>query len=533
MCWSLQPRIVIGGLCWLLMTLLGSTWSAFPEDNPFESGPVLKPTGQVDTFVFGRLKQLGIQPAHLCSDAVFVRRAYLDVIGTLPTEPETRTFLSDTNPNKRRNLIDQLLARDEFADYWAMQWSDVLRVKSEFPINLWPNAVQAYHRWIRTSLQENVPYDRFARGLLTASGSNFRVPQVNFYRAVQSKDPQTLAQAAALTFMGVRAESWPKERWSNMAAFFSKVGYKSTSEWKEEIVFFDPWKTNGQAGAQPPRVLTFPDGTKARLAPEQDPREAFADWLVNAKNPWFARAIVNRVWAWLLGRGIIEPPDDIGADKPPSNPALLAYLERELVASHYNLKHLYRLILNSQTYQLSCVPGTDRTEAAANFAAYPLRRLDAEVLIDALDQITGTSEAYSSAIPEPFTFIPEDRRTIELADASITSSFLETFGRPPRDTGLLSERNNRPTAAQRLDLLNASLIQNKLQQSARLQLLLQQAANPRELVNRIYLVTLSRFPTAAEAKVAAAYFQSAGNRRAGAVDLAWALVNSAEFLYRH
>ncbi len=517
----------------LLTTLLWAATADAAEDGVFEGGPVIKPSSQVDILVFGRLKQLGIEPANLCSDAVFVRRAYLDVIGTLPTEQEANAFLSESNPNKRRALIEQLLTRDEFADYWAMQWSDVLRVKSEFPINLWPNAVQAYHRWIRTRLAENTPYDRFARDLLTASGSNFRVPQVNFYRAVQSKDPQTLAQTVALTFMGVRAESWPKERWSDLAGFFSEVGYKSTSEWKEEIVFFDPWKTNTQAGAESSRVLLFPDGTKARLAPDQDPREIFADWLVRPKNPWFARAIVNRVWAWLFGRGIVEPPDDIRLDNPPSNPALLAYLERELVASHYDLKQLYRLILDSQTYQLSCIPKTDRPEAAVNFAAYPLRRLDAEVLIDALDQITGAHEAYSSAIPEPFTFIPEDQRTIELADASITSSFLETFGRPPRDTGLASERNNHSSAAQRLGLLNASQTQNKIQQSARLQTLIQQTSDPRALANRIYLVTLSRPPTPAEAKVAVAYFQSAGNRRAGAVDLEWALVNSAEFLYRH
>ena len=190
--------------------------------------------GQIDELVFGRLKQLGIQPAHLCSDAVFVRRAYLDVIGTLPTVQEVRAFLSDRNPNKRSILIDRLLEREEFADYWAMKWSDLLRVKSEFPINLWPNAVQAYHRWIRTSIRENMPYDRFVREMLTASGSNFRVPPVNFYRAVQSKEPQALAQAVALTFMGVRPErrtgvSTSQERWSQMAVFFSRIGYKSTA----------------------------------------------------------------------------------------------------------------------------------------------------------------------------------------------------------------------------------------------------------------------------------------------------------------
>ncbi len=214
-----------------------------------------------------------------------------------------------------------------------MKWCDLLRVKSEFPINLWPNAVQAYHRWIRTCVKENMPYDRFVRELLTASGSNFRKPQVNFYRAVQSREPQAVAQAVALTFMGVRPASWPKERWSGMAAFFSQIAYKPTLEWKEEIVLFDLEKAATEAAAKTLQTAAFPDGTPAKLSPGQDPREAFADWLLAPKNPWFARNMANRVWFWLLGRGIVDPPDDMRPDNPPSNPELLAYLEQELVAS--------------------------------------------------------------------------------------------------------------------------------------------------------------------------------------------------------
>jgi hypothetical protein len=210
------------------------------------------------------------------------------------------------------------------------------------------------------------------------------------------------------------------------------------------------------------------------------------------------------------------------------------YLEKELVAAHYDLKHVYRLILNSQTYQLSSLTRADDPKAEANFAFYPLRRLEAEVLIDAFCQITGTTEQYSSPIPEPFTFIPEDLRSIALADASITSAFLEKFGRSPRDTGLESERNNRPTAAQRLHLLNSSHIQRKIEQSTKLQVLLQNKGKPRDTIDGVYLTTLSRFPTEEEQKTVGAYFQSAGgNRRAAANDLVWALINSAEFLYRH
>jgi hypothetical protein len=494
--------------------------------SPFEGPPVGAPRNKVDELVLGRLKQAGIEPARLTSDAVFVRRAYLDVIGTLPTAQEARAFLQDESPAKRSALIDQLLAREEFADYWAMKWGDLLRVKSEFPINLWPNAVQAYHRFIRTSLAENMTYDRFARELLTSSGSNFRVPQVNFYRAVQAKDPPAIARAVALTLMGTRTESWPQERVSGMAAFFAQIRYKPTGEWKEEIVLFDPEKAAVSA--------VFPDGTPARVLPGQDPREVFADWLISPKNPWFARNIVNRAWSWLLGRGIIHEPDDIRPDNPASQPELLAFLEKELVSARYDLKHVYRLILNSQVYQLSSLPRTTRAEAAASFAFYPLRRLDAEVLIDAICQVTGTTEQYSSPIPEPFTFIPENQRSIALADASITSAFLETFGRSPRDSGRESERNNRPTADQRLHLLNSSHIQQKIQQSPTLRALVPPGGKPRETIDALYLTILSRFPTDEEEKLAQAYVQATpGNRAPAVADVVWALINSAEFLYRH
>jgi hypothetical protein len=510
----------------LIITTLGPA-AAQMAQSVFESPAVAAPRGAIDKLVFARLKSLGIQPARPCSDAVFIRRAYLDVIGTLPDKQEVKAFLSSRDPNKRRALIDRLLAREEFADYWAMKWCDLLRVKSEFPINLWPNAVQAIHRWIRTSIKENMPYDRFVREMLTASGSNFRDPQVNFYRAVRSKEPKALAQAVALTFMGARAEKWPEDRLAGMASFFSQIEYKHTDEWKEEIVIFHP------ADALPHAV--FPDGQKARLLPDRDPRAVFADWLISPKNPWFARNIANRVWSWLLGRGIIHEPDDIRPDNPPGNPELLAYLEKELIASRYDLKRLYRLILNSETYQLSSIPASDKAPEENSFAGYRIRRLEAEVLIDALDQITGTSEQYSSAIPEPYAYIPENQRSIALADASITSPFFETFGRPPRDTGLESERNNSPTAAQQLHMLNSSHIQRKIAQGANLAALFKiSGGNRREFANDLYLTILSRYPTEAELKIIAAYHQSfAGNKRDALIDIVWALINSPEFLCRH
>ncbi|HLB73987.1 MAG TPA: DUF1553 domain-containing protein [Sedimentisphaerales bacterium] len=518
----------------VFLTALLATAAAAAVQEPFESRPAPVPESEIDKLVFAKLEQLGIEPANMCSDSVFVRRVYLDVIGTLPTAEEARKFITDETANKRARLIDHLLDREEFADYWAMKWSELLRVKAEFPINLWPNAAQAYHRWIHSSIKQNMPYDKFVREMLTATGSNFRAPQVNFYRAMQNKNPQTIAQMVALSFMGVRTANWPEDRLAGMSAFFSQISYKTTGEWKEEIVCFDADKEPDPNAPKLPARPVFPDGIRASVISNKDPREIFADWLINPKNEWFTRNIANRVWSWLLGRGIIHEPDDIRPDNPASNPELLTYLESELISANYDLKRLYRLILNSNTYQLSSIPASDKPEAEAQFAFYLLRRLEAEVLIDALNQITGSTDKYSSAVPEPFTFIPEEQRAIQLADGSITSSFLEMFGRPPRDTGLESERSNRPTADQSLHMLNSSHIQRKIEQGPKLRSLLRGSQTAAEIINGIYLTIVSRFPTEDECKTMAAYAGPDRTRRREAVmDLIWALVNSAEFLYRH
>ena len=313
----------------VFLAVAGGAATSEMAPNVFESPAPLTPVSQLDEIVFAKLSSLDIRPV-LCSDAVFVRRAYLDVIGTLPTAKEAREFIEDpVTKSKRRALIDRLLERDEFADYWAMKWGDILRIKAEFPVNLWPNAAQAYHRWVRSSIAENKPYDKFVREMLTSSGSNFRVGPVNFYRAIQNRTPEGIATAVALTFMGSRAESWPKDRLPGMAVFFSQIGYKPTSEWKEENVFWDPLHSSAVAGnsaagqaaintsgkaadkapdkateastvppaTSGPQTAVFPDGTRIQLPPNRDPREVFADWLISPKNPWFTRSIVNRVWA--------------------------------------------------------------------------------------------------------------------------------------------------------------------------------------------------------------------------------------------
>jgi hypothetical protein len=389
--------------------------------------------------------------------------------------------------------------------------------------------VQAYHRWIHEALRENMPYDQFARTLLTSSGSDFYNPPVNFYRAVQGRgDPAATAAAVALTFMGTRLSTWPDDKRKNMAVFFSRMVFKKTDEWKEEIVEQDPAPTT-------PLKATFPDGSMALIPADKDPREVFADWLLKPDNPWFARAIVNRMWYWFLGRGIIHEPDDIRPDNPPVNPELLSYLEKELVASHYDLHHIYRLILNSRTYQQSSIWRNPSPDAERLFAYYPVRRLDAEVLIDALGYLGGAGEGYTSIIPEPFTFIPPTNRTIDLADGSISSHFLELFGRPSRDTGLESERNSQPTDDQELFMLNSSDVQRKIERSPALHTIQTLGRGDANYITTwTYMTILSRYPTPGELAAAQSYFRGKGLGPTQAdQDLAWALVNTKEFLYRH
>lgn len=500
---------------------------------PFETASKFAPPTQIDLLVGAQLRQLGIVPAPPCSDAVFVRRVYLDLTGRPPTGVEARRFISDTNPQKRVALVEMLLATDEFTDYWAMHWADVLRIKAEFPINLWPNAAQAYHRWLWQMLRTNLPYDRLARALLTASGSNFRVPPVNFYRAVQARTPSALAGAVALTFMGMRPDRLPLDTLNGLASFFENVGYKQTGEWKEEIVFFNPDPTMGSSYGKFPRRARFPDGTETILTGETDPRQVFADWLVSPTNRWFARCAVNRVWAWLMGRGIIHEPDDIRPDNPPTNPELIQYLESEFIGSGFDLRHLIRLIACSQTYQRSFIARADPERAETYFAVYPLRRLEAEVLIDAINQVTGSTEKYVSPIPEPFTHVPEGERAVRLPDASITSAFLELFARSPRDTGLMSERITPLTAAQRLHMLNSSHIRLKIESSKLVSTMTRSELPWPEAVLAAYMEVLNRPPTPTELSQATRLLTDSASRREAAVDLVWALLNTIEFMYRH
>lgn len=503
---------------------------------------------KIDQLVTAKLDELGIPSSDLCSDAVFLRRVYLDMIGTLPTAKESRQFLASNKANKRTVLIDELFDRPEFADYWALKWCDILRVKAEFPSKLWPNAVQAYYRWVRTSLFNNMPYDQFAEALLTSSGSNFRVAPVNFYRAMPKREPKEIAGIVALTFMGMRVDHWSEEKIMGMAAFFGQIGYKGTAEWKEEIVYHDPSITFFYPEGTKPVEAVLPNGSPVKFAPYTDPRTVFSAWLLDSKT--FSDNIVNRIWYWLLGRGIIHEPDDIREDNPAQNGALIAYLSKELVDHDYDLRHIYRIILNSKTYQRSSVHNEGNLSDKSNFSHYYVRRLGAEVLVDAICQITKTTESYSSDIPEPFTFIPKNKRSITLSDGSITSPFLDLYGRPPRDTGYEAERNNIPSSAQKLHLLNSTHIQTKILNNKVLLGMTQKRGqgrrkskkqnmqitweDPDKVIERMYLTILSRYPADQEANLALDYIRESGlSRYEASVDLVWALLNTKEFVFKH
>ncbi len=494
------------------------------------------PQNRVDGPVFARLDADGFSPSPLCTDEVFIRRAFLDVTGTLPEPQQVRDFLQSEDRDKREQLIDFLLETPEFSDYAALHWCDRLRVKAEFPANLWPNAVQAYHRWIRDAFRNHMPYDEFVRALLTGSGSNFRDAPANFYRPFQERTPRRFLENVILLFAGMRLEhsGWNEEELLGMQAFFSKIGFKGTAEWKEEVVFFDPQKQFLHPETGEPVVPALPGNGPVDLGRFDDPRAAFADWLTAPDNPWFARNAVNRIWYRLLGRGIVHEVDDVRADNPPWSGELLDCLAGELVDSGYDIRHIYRLILNSATYQLSSVPTPGNRADETGFSRYRVRRLDAEVLIDAICRITGTAEDYSSAIPEPFTFIPGDVRSIQLADGSIKSSFLELFGRPGRDTPYASDRNNDLSTFQALHLLNSSHILDKISSSSRLRRFTYRYRDLPDRIEQLYLDILSRPPTDYEEAVARDYFRHSGlDETAAAADLAWALMNSAEFILKH
>ena len=506
----------------------------------------LLPATPIDKILVENWEKNSLAMPAVASDEVFFRRAMLNVTGRIPSVKEVTNFLKNKDKDKRKKLIDTLLDSDGYVNVMTMRFADMLRIKSEFPINLWPNAVQAYHRQIYGDLKKDRSYKEMAKDMLTSSGSNFRFPYANFFRGSANRQPEGLAKVAALTFMGIRTEKMKEEDLKKFTAFFSRIRYKSTAEWKEEIVYTDPLPCTVKART--------PDGENFTIdSPLEDPREVFAQWLLSDDNPYFARAFVNRLWHYYFGRGLIHPADDMplvpvskfkrffGTEEENCvNTELLEYLADEFRKSGYSIKHISRLILNSKAYQAPSVPlkKENYEKEVKYFATYPPRRMEAEIIVDMLGTTIGMRERYMSVIPEPFTYIPSGRPTVLIDDGSITSGLLDKFGRPSRDSGELSERKNIATDAQRLYLMNSSRLYNATRNYGQ-NVSRWTKKNPSAGINEIYLRLLSRYPLKKEKEILLKKLPPSRSRHFNNTytkfcqDLVWALVNTKEFLYYH
>jgi hypothetical protein len=443
-----------------------------------------------------------------CSDEIFLRRAYLTVTGALPTPSECVDFFEDSNPNKREVLIDRLIKSELGLKYMQMRWGDILRIKSEFPSNLWPNGVQAYNRWIYEQLMNNVPYDKMVRGLLLSSGSNFRAPAANFYRGFQKRSSRNFYDNINLLFLGNR------ECDDNGNICFSQIKFKSTKEWKEEIVYLDIHKK------VPYQDIELEDGTMFKLRADSDWREPYVNWLTSDRNRRFAEVMANRMWFWVFGRGIVHEPDNWTEENRPVDPELLNSLTDYFIASKYDMQALLKRILLSEQFN-----------SVDDFVP---QRLPAEVIVDALASVTGVWSTYTSRVPEPFTFYPPRTRATHLGDATVSSSELELFGKVSRDVSLESQRNNGITSRQLLYLMNSSELESRIRKSQILQRIYVNSANIEQLADSITLLVLSRRATADEVAMYSDYM--AKNElplMEVAIDIMWMQLNSNEFLYNH
>lgn len=443
-----------------------------------------------------------------CSDEIFLRRAYLTVTGALPTPSECVEFFEDSNPNKREVLIDRLIKSELGLKYMQMRWGDILRIKSEFPSNLWPNGVQAYNRWIYEQLMNNVPYDKMVRSLLLSSGSNFRAPAANFYRGFQKRSSRNFYDNINLLFLGNR------ECDDNGNICFSQIKFKSTKEWKEEIVYLDIHKK------VPYQDIELEDGTMFKLRADSDWREPYVNWLTSDRNRRFAEVMANRMWFWVFGRGIVHEPDNWTEENRPVDPELLNSLTDYFIASKYDMQALLKRILLSEQFN-----------SVDDFVP---QRLPAEVIVDALASVTGVWSTYTSRVPEPFTFYPPRTRATHLGDATVSSSELELFGKVSRDVSLESQRNNGITSRQLLYLMNSSELEGRIRRSQILQRIYVNSANIEQLADSITLLVLSRRATADEVAMYSDYM--AKNElplMEVAIDIMWMQLNSNEFLYNH
>jgi hypothetical protein len=503
-----------------------------PRPDAPDPYPVLPTHNKIDEFAWSKLKTMGIVPSELCEDTVFLRRAYVDVLGTLPRPDEVRAFLAEPGEPgatraKRAQWINKLLERPEYADYWTLQWADLLLVNRD---KLGDRGAFEMHRWLRLQLARNRPYDVWVRDLITASGSSSRVGPVNFYRA--SATTEEVTRSVSQAFLGIRLECaqchhHPFEKWSQddfygLAAFFNGLERKKMPG-QDEVVVHPGFRampmpmTGRLITAQPPDGPPIPEHL------DGDPRQYLADWLTKSDNPWFARLAVNRLWKHFLGRGLVEPEDDLRSTNPATNEPLLNFLATTLVKEKYDLKKVMRLIVNSRTYQLASIPNATNRDDQQHYSHYQVKRLPAEVLLDALSAVTQA--------PEAFPGRPPGTRAIELWDNRMPSYFLDIFGRSERLSPCACGRSSEPTMAQCLHLMNAPEIERKLAApTGRIARLLAEKRTENEIVEELCLAALGRPAGETERRVAHQLF-SAASRQAAAQDFLWALLNSNEFLF--
>ncbi|MCB1207586.1 MAG: DUF1553 domain-containing protein [Verrucomicrobiae bacterium] len=525
--------------------------SPFPNSIPDEVFTSAPKANRIDEVVLAQLRQLNLKPSGRCSDEDFVRRVFLDTIGKLPTVEETRAFLADAASDKRTKLIDSLLQREEFVDYWSYRFSDIFLVNGGI---LRPAAVKAYYDWIRGNIAVNRPWDEMVREVVTAKGLSTENGATNFYAVHQ--DPETLAENTAQAFLSqsincAKCHDHPLERWTNdqyyaFANLFSRVrakGWGGDTRSGDGIrtLYVEPRGDLIQPRTGKPQVPAPLDGEPLDPNSTEDRREALAAWLTAPDNPNFARSITNRIWAAYFGRGLVEPVDDLRASNPASNEPLLEGLAEYLVESRFDLKSLMRAILQSETYQRSGEVLSENSDDTKYLSRHQPRRLMAEVLHDAIADVTGVpgvfdKVALNDGSSEKTDFYKEGTRAIELYDSAVQSYFLKTFGRNDREITCECERSNQPSMIQVLHLANGDALNNRLASNKSIvEKLISEKADDARIVEEACLATLSRLPNERERAGFLELLGSAGEgeKRAAIEDLFWALMTSREFLFQH
>lgn len=508
---------------------VGSQVIVVPKNLPYEFPKDVAEYNHIDTLVHAKLKKLRITPSGLCDDATFLRRIYLDVTGTLPTAEETRKFVEEPSAGKRDQVIDELLDRKEFAELWVMKWAELLQVRSRQDQFSYKAAL-AYYNWLQDKMLNNVPIDKIVQDLITASGSTFRNPAANYYQ-VQTETLKT-AENTAQVFMGMRIQcaqchNHPFDRWTmndyySFAAFFPQVGRKQGEDPRETIIFD---KGDGEV-----RHLVGNKTMKPKFLGGDVPeinghsrREVLAKWIASPENPYFARNLANIVWAHFMGKGIIEPVDDVRISNPASNPELLDALAAKFTEYGFDFKRFVKDICSSRTYQLSTRANESNALDDRNFARASIRRMRAEVLFDCISQVTDTKNKFQG--------LPRGARAVQIADGNVTSYFLTTFGRATRESVCSCEVKTEPNLSQALHLLNGSTTNDKIKEGGVVNALLK-TKKPEEVVEELYLGCLARKPTEKElAKITG--FLKDGNPEDNLNDLFWSLLNSKEFIFNH